>query len=94
MEGHSGTASGSYLRRVEDGSVHLLRRDRRGGKRIDWGGCAQLASTTYSRELNGESAAPWTSWTATWGGWGRQRVRVLTARDGTRFNQTEKQILN
>ena len=57
--------------------------------------CAQLASTTYSRELNaGESAAPWTSWTATWGGWGRQRVRVLTARDGTRSYQTEKQILD
>ena len=56
--------------------------------------CAQLASTTYSRELNGESAAPWTSWSPTWGGWGRQRVRVLTARDGTRSNQTEKQILD
>merc|ERR1712244_88022 len=50
--------------------------------------CAQLASTTYSRELNaGESAAAWTSWSPTWGGWGRQRVRVLTARDGTRSYQ-------
>ena len=56
--------------------------------------CAQLASTTYSRELNGESAAPWTSWLPTWGGWGRQRERVLTARDGTRSYQTEKQILD
>ena len=57
--------------------------------------CAQANPSTYSRELNaGESAAPWTSWTATWGGWGRQRVRVLTARDGTRSNQTEKQILD
>merc|ERR1719410_1829749 len=56
--------------------------------------CAQLNSTTYSRELNaGESAAAWTSWSPTWGGWGRQRVRVLTARDGTRSYQTEKQIL-
>ena len=56
--------------------------------------CAQASSSTYSRELNGESAAPWTSWLPTWGGWGRQRGRVLTARDGTRSYQTEKQILD
>ena len=56
--------------------------------------CAQASSSTYSRELNGESAAPWTSWLPTWGGWGRQRGGVLTARDGTRSYQTEKQILD
>ena len=56
--------------------------------------CAQLGSTTYSRqERRGEFGSQWTSWSATWGGWGRQRQRQLTARDGTQSEQWETQTL-
>ena len=56
--------------------------------------CAQLASTTYSREeRRGEFGSQWTSWSATWRGWGRQRRRLLTARDGTQSEQRETQTL-
>ena len=59
--------------------------------------CAQLESTTYTYsrvERYGEYPRQWTSWGATQGGWGRQRSRVLTARDGTQSYQWEKQTLN
>ena len=58
--------------------------------------CAQLAGpSTFSREeKDGEYGGQWTSWSATWGGWGRQRSRVLTARDGTLSYQWEEQTLN
>merc|ERR1711874_419994 len=56
--------------------------------------CVQLASTTYSRdERRGEFGSQWTSWSATWRGWGRQRQRQLTARDGTQSEQWETQTL-
>ena len=56
--------------------------------------CAQLASTTYIRdERRGEFGSQWTSWSATWRGWGRQRQRQLTARDGTQSEQWETQTL-
>ena len=57
--------------------------------------CAELDRTTYSREERyGEYRGQWTSWGATWGGWGRQRSRVLTARDGTLSYQWEDQEFN
>ena len=54
--------------------------------------CAQLAGP--SEFLEEESPRQWTSWAATWGGWGRQRSRVLTARDGTLSYQWEDQEFN
>ena len=57
--------------------------------------CAELDRTTYSREERyGEYRGQWTSWGATWGGWGRQRSRVLTASDGTQSYQWEDQKFN
>ena len=58
--------------------------------------CAQLAGpSTFSREERyGEYRGQWTSWAATWGGWGRQRSRVLTASDGTLSYQWEDQEFN
>jgi len=54
--------------------------------------CAQLAGPSTFREE--KVPRQWTSWSATWGGWGRQRSRVLTARDGTLSYQWEEQTLN
>merc|ERR1711909_121665 len=54
--------------------------------------CAQLAGPSTFREE--KVPRQWTSWSATWGGWGRQRSRVLTARDGTPSYQWEEQTLN
>ena len=53
--------------------------------------CAQLAGP--SEFLEEESPRQWTSWAATWGGWGRQRARALIASNGTLYYQYEKQSL-
>ena len=53
--------------------------------------CAQLAGPSTFREE--KVPRQWTSWAATWGGWGRQRARALIASNGTLYYQYEKQSL-
>ena len=53
--------------------------------------CAQLAGP--SEFLEEKAPIQWTSWSATWGGWGRTRGRALIASNGTLYYQYEKQSL-
>ena len=53
--------------------------------------CAQLAGPSTFREE--KVPRQWTSWSATWGGWGRYRARALIASNGTLYYQYEKQSL-